>query len=242
MLRSRPPAGISGGLFFLRARLARKHMIASVPDLSPTAAVSLAAVATINHLLAQEPWARKQLAVHAGKLAVIDTGAVAIRLLVDGIGMLERAPVDVPANVTIRVKLSDLPLIAQNRERAFSYVKIEGDAEFANAISQLSKGLRWDAEHDLEKVLGPILATRMVAGARDAVDFVRAGQQKLAENVAEYFLEEQPLLIRPANLADYSAGVTRVRDDVERLAKRLARLEKAHAAVQPLPPSPDVST
>ena len=242
MLRSRPPAGISGGLFFLRARLARKHMIASVPDLSPTAAVSLAAVATINHLLAQEPWARKQLAVHAGKLAVIDTGAVAIRLLVDGIGMLERAPVDVPANVTIRVKLSDLPLIVQNRERAFSYVKIEGDAEFANAISQLSKGLRWEAEHDLEKVLGPILATRMVAGARDAVDFVRAGQQKLAENVAEYFLEEQPLLIRPANLADYSAGVTRVRDDVERLAKRLARLEKAHAAVQPLPPSPDVST
>lgn len=242
MLRSRPPAGISGGLFFLRARLARKHMIASVPDLSPTAAVSLAAVATINHLLAQEPWARKQLAVHAGKLAVIDTGAVAIRLLVDGIGMLERAPVDVPASVTIRVKLSDLSLIAQNRERAFSYVKIEGDAEFANAISQLSKGLRWDAEHDLEKVLGPILATRMVAGARDAVDFVRAGQQKLAENVAEYFLEEQPLLIRPANLADYSAGVTRVRDDVERLAKRLARLEKAHAAVQPLPPSPDVST
>ena len=217
-------------------------MIASVPDLSPTAAVSLAAVATINHLLAQEPWARKQLAVHAGKLAVVDTGAVAIRLLVDGIGMLERAPVDVPANVTIRVKLSDLPLIVQNRERAFSYVKIEGDAEFANAISQLSKGLRWEAEHDLEKVLGPILATRMVAGARDAVDFVRAGQQKLAENVAEYFLEEQPLLIRPANLADYSAGVTRVRDDVERLAKRLARLEKAHAAVQPLPPSPDVST
>ena len=82
--------------------------------------------------------------------------------------MLETAPADVPANVTIRVKLSDLPLIAQHRERAFSYVKIEGDAEFANAISQLSKGLRWDAEHDLEKVLGPILATRVAAGARDA--------------------------------------------------------------------------
>ena len=217
-------------------------MIAPIPDLSPTSAVSFAAVATINHLLAQEPWARRQLAVHAGKLAAIDTGAVAIRLRVDGIGMLETAPNDMPANVTIRVKLSDLPLIAQNRERAFSYVKIDGDAEFANAISQLSKGLRWDAEHDLEKVLGPILATRLAAGARDAVAFVRGSQQKLAENVAEYFLEEQPLLIRPAHLLEYSAGVTRVRDDVERLAKRLAKLEKALAASQPLPPSPDVST
>ncbi|KAB8063878.1 sterol-binding protein [Janthinobacterium violaceinigrum] len=199
-------------------------------------------IATINHLLAQEPWARQQLAVHAGKLACIDTGAVALRLRVDSAGMLEAAPADVPANVTIRVKLSDVPLILQNRERAFSYVKIEGDAEFANAISQLSKGLRWEAEHDLEKVLGPVLATRLVSGARDAAAFVRTGQQKLAENVAEYFLDEQPMLIRPATLQEYSAGVTRVRDDVERLAKRLARLEKAAAALQPQSSSPDLST
>lgn len=199
-------------------------------------------IATINHLLAQEPWARQQLALHAGKLACIDTGAVALRLRVDSAGMLEAAPADMPANVTIRVKLSDVPLILQNRERAFSYVKIEGDAEFANAISQLSKGLRWDAEHDLEKVLGPILATRLAAGARDAAAFVRTGQQKLAENVAEYFLDEQPMLIRPSTLHEYSAGVTRVRDDVERLAKRLARLEKAAAALQPQSSSPDLST
>ncbi|WP_402720051.1 SCP2 domain-containing protein [Janthinobacterium rivuli] len=203
-------------------------------------------IATINHLLAQEPWARQQLAVHAGKLACIDTGAVALRLRVDSAGMLEAAPgpapADMPANVTIRVKLSDVPLILQNRERAFSYVKIEGDAEFANAISQLSKGLRWEAEHDLEKVVGPMLATRLVSGAKDAAAFVRTGQQKLAENVAEYFLDEQPMLIRPATLQEYSAGVTRVRDDVERLAKRLARLEKAAAAVQPQSSSPDLST
>ncbi|MEG1054887.1 MAG: sterol-binding protein [Janthinobacterium sp.] len=199
-------------------------------------------IATINHLLAQEPWARQQLAVHAGKLACIDTGAVALRLRVDSAGMLETAPADMPASVTIRVKLSDVPLILQNRERAFSYVKIEGDAEFANAISQLSKGLRWEAEHDLEKVVGPMLATRLVAGAKDAAAFVRTGQQKLAENVAEYFLDEQPMLIRPSTLQEYSAGVTRVRDDVERLAKRLARLEKAAAAVQPQSSSPDLST
>lgn len=213
-------------------------MMATISDLSLMTPV----IATINHLLAQEPWARQQLAVHAGKLACIDTGAVALRMRVDGTGMLEAAPVDVPANVTIRVKLSDVPLILQNRERAFSYVKIEGDAEFANAISQLSKGLRWEAEHDLEQLLGPILATRLVAGARDAVAFVRTGQQKLAENVAEYFLDEQPMLIRPTTLLEYSTGVTRVRDDVERLAKRLARLEKAAAALPPQSSSPDLST
>jgi ubiquinone biosynthesis accessory factor UbiJ len=216
--------------------------------MSPLSDLSLMTpvIATINHLLAQEPWARQQLALHAGKLACIDTGAVALRLRVDSAGMLEAAPgtapADLPANVTIRVKLSDVPLILQNRERAFSYVKIEGDAEFANAISQLSKGLRWEAEHDLEKVFGPVLATRLVSGAKDAAAFVRTGQQKLAESVAEYFLDEEPMLIRPSTLQEYSAGVTRVRDDVERLAKRLARLEKAAAAAQPLSPTPDLST
>lgn len=212
--------------------------MAPLSDLTPMTPV----IATLNHLLAQEPWARQQLARHTGKLAVIDTGAVALRLRIDSAGLLETAGPDVPASVTIRVKLSDLPLIAQNPERAFSYVKIEGDAELANTISQVGKSVRWDAEHDLEKVFGPILATRMVSGARSAVAAVRTGHQKLAENVAEYFLDEQPLLIRPTNLAEYSAGVTRVRDDVERLAKRLARLEKALAAAQPSPSSPDVPT
>lgn len=207
-------------------------------------------VATLNHLLAQEPWARQQLARHAGKLAAIDTGAVVVRLRIDSAGLLTTAPSEAPASVTIRVKLSDLPLIAQNPERAFSYVKIEGDAELANTISQVGKSVRWDAEHDLEKLFGPVfgpawapvLATRLVSGARSAAAAVKSGHQKLAENVAEYFLDEQPLLIRPTNLAEYSAGVTRVRDDVERLAKRLARLEKALAASQPSTPSSDVPT
>lgn len=212
--------------------------MAPYPDLNLMTPV----IATLNHLLAQEPWARQQLARHAGKLAVIDTGAVALRLRIDSAGLLESAPAQVSANVTIRVKLSDLPLIAQNPERAFSYVKIEGDAELANVISQVGKSVRWDAEHDLEKVFGPILAMRMVSGARSAASAVRTGHQKLAENVAEYFLDEQPLLIRPTNLAEYAAGVTRVRDDVERLDKRLARLEKALAARQPSPPSSDVPT
>ncbi|CDG85456.1 putative uncharacterized protein [Janthinobacterium agaricidamnosum NBRC 102515 = DSM 9628] len=184
------------------------------------------AIASINHLLGQEPWARQQLALHGGKLACIDTGALVLRLRVGADGYVEAGPADAPAQVTIRVKWSDLPLILHNRERAFSYVKIEGDAEFANTISQLSKSLRWEAEYDLEKLFGPIAATRMVSGARAAVAAVRTGQQKLAENVAEYFLEEQPLLVRPAAVDALSSDVVRLRDDVERISKRIEKLEK----------------
>jgi ubiquinone biosynthesis protein UbiJ len=183
------------------------------------------AAAAINHLLAQEAWARDTLMLHAGKVALIDAGSVNLRLHVTRDGMVEAAGPEQAANVTIRMKLSDLPLIAQNRDRAFSYVKIEGDAEFANTISQLSKGLRWEAEHDLERWTGPIAAARLVGGARGLFAAARSTHRRLNENLAEYFLEEKPVLVRPLMLEELRGDVTRLRVDVERAAKRIAKLE-----------------
>ena len=203
-------------------------------------ALAAPVVAVINHLLAQEAWARDALELHAGKQACIDAQSVALRLRVTRDGMVEAAQAD-DSDVTIRVKLADLPLIAQNRERAFSYVKIEGDAEFANTISQLAQGLRWEAEADLEPWIGPIAATRLVGGARAAFDTARATNQKVLENVAEFFLEEQPLLVRPAEVEDFGSEVSRLRDDVERTAKRIARLEQKLAARANAPASPQAS-
>ncbi len=184
-------------------------------------------IAVINHLLAQQPWASRQLALHAGKQAGIDVGAFVLLLRVTGDGMLEAASADAVSNVTIRLQLADLPLIVQNPARAFSYVNIEGDAEFANAISQLSKSLRWDAEHDLEAIVGQIAARRIVAGAKAGVDAVVNGQQRLAENLVEYLQQEQPLLVRPGSVEGFGGDVVRLRDDVERAAKRVVKLEQA---------------
>lgn len=181
--------------------------------------------AVINHLLAQEPWARGKLAIHAGKVACLDGGIAAIRLRVARDGMLESVAPDEPSSVTIRVKLADLPLILQNRERAFSYVTIDGDADFANTISQLSQTLRWEAEADLGRVVGDVAAVRMVGAARAAFAHLSSTPHKLLENAAEYFLEENPTLLRPQAVADFSGEVSRLRDDVERMVKRIEKLE-----------------
>ncbi|WP_211444437.1 ubiquinone biosynthesis accessory factor UbiJ [Collimonas humicola] len=187
--------------------------------------------ASVNHLLAQEPWAQRILASHAGKVACFDGGAVKLSWQVGVDGLLQAPPTDTDEkvvnlpNVTIRVNLADLPLIAQNRERAFSYVKIEGDADFANAISQVSQGLRWDAEHDLSKLVGDIAAVRIVSGGNALIAGVLSTHKKLAENLAEYFLEEQPMLVRPRAVSDFTNDVTRLRDDLERLAKRINKLK-----------------
>ena len=189
--------------------------------------------AAINHLLAQEAWARDKLRRHAGKVALLDGGLASVRLKVAADGMLEAgASADAP-DVTIRANPADLPLIAQNRERAISYVRIEGDADFANAIAQLAESLRWEAEHDLSRWIGDIAARRVVGSARAAFDNVRAVQRKLAENLAEYLLEENPVLVRPRAVGDFSAEVARLRDDVERLGKRIERLAAAKAGAAP---------
>jgi ubiquinone biosynthesis protein UbiJ len=180
--------------------------------------------AAINHLLSQESWAISKLVAHAGKIAVFDAGLIVVRLRVAGDGLVETAASEMPANVTIRAKFSELPLIAQNRERAFSYVKIEGDADFANTISQLSQSLRWEAEEDLSKWIGDIAAVRVVSGTKAIVGTIQSTHRKVTENIAEYFLEENPMLTRPQDVADFTRDVAKLRDDVERLTKRIDKL------------------
>jgi ubiquinone biosynthesis protein UbiJ len=211
-------------------------MSSTSSTLSPQRALMAPVIAAINHLLAEEAWARDSLALHGGKEACIDTGHLQLRMRVARDGMLEASRSEDPANVTIRVKLADLPMIAQNRDRAFSYVQVEGDAEFANTISQLAKGLRWEAEHDLERWLGPVAASRLAGGARSAVAGAAATGRRLAENVAEYLLEERPVLVKPAMVEELASDVVRLRDDVERLDKRIARLEQKLAQRRALPP------
>jgi ubiquinone biosynthesis protein UbiJ len=64
-----------------------------------------------------------------------------------------------------------------------------------------------------------------VASAKDALKTARAAGQSLTENIAEYLLEENPLLVRPQAVTDFGDEVAKLRDDVERLQKRLEKLE-----------------
>lgn len=182
--------------------------------------------AAINHLLAAEPWAQRKLAAHAGQTAVIDAGIAAIRLSVAPDGLVRAAAADEKPSVTIHVKPADLLLILQNRDRAFSYVAIDGDAGFAATISQLGQSIRWEAEEDLSRIVGDIAAARIVGGVKAVSQSIDATRKTVTENVAEYLTEENPMLIRPPLFQQLSSDVVRLRDDVERLAKRIERLQK----------------
>lgn len=182
--------------------------------------------AAINHLLAQEEWARSRLLAHAGKCACIDLAILQIKLTVGSDGLVLASRKDEVPSVTVHINLADMPLILQNRERAFSSAKVDGDAEFASVIAHLAQNLRWEAEFDLQRVFGEIAARRMVQGGKQAAHLARESQQKLHENVAEYFLEENPMLVRPQAVDGFANDVAKLRDDIERFEKRLQKLEQ----------------
>lgn len=192
---------------------------------------ALPIAATINHLLSRQPSLTNLLKTHAGKTACFDVGIVQVCLLVTGEGLLryveQTQAEDIKPAVTIRIKPTELPAILADMKQAFSHVTIEGDADFAKTISELAMQLHWDAEEDLAPLVGDIAAVRLVQFARATFNNVKASTQSLVESAAEYLLEEQPVLLRRQKRVDFSAQVMTVRDDTERLAKRIALLEKS---------------
>ena len=184
------------------------------------------AAATINHLLSRQPALCRRLAAHTGKTACIDTGIMTLNLSVAADGLLQSATDEKP-NVIIRIKPADVPRMLAEMARAFSYVAIEGDADFAKAISDVAMGLRWEAEEDLAPFVGDIAAVRIVKTARAAMSTAKSNAHNLAENIAEYLLEENPTLLRPEAADRFAMEVAILRDDTERLAKRIALLERS---------------
>lgn len=181
--------------------------------------------AALNHLLSRQPPVREALLWHAGKSARIAVGRFELSFAVSADGLLQTAKNAEP-DVTIRIKPADLPQILSNMDRAFSYVSLSGDAEFAKAISEVAQGLQWEAEEDLAPFVGDIAAVRIAQAARATVQGVRVGGRKLVEQIAEYLLEENPTLLYRKAGEDFAAQVAALRDDVERLGKRIGLLER----------------
>ena len=187
--------------------------------------------ATVNHLLSRQASLTSLLKTHAGKTACFDVGIVQLYLCVTGEGLLRQVEQSVADNkpaVSIRINPTELPAILANMKQAFSHVKIEGDADFAKTISEVVMHLQWDAEEDLAPLIGDIAAVRLVQFARASLHNAKVSSQSFIDSVAEYLLEEQPVLLRRQKRLEFSAQVMTMRDDTERLAKRIALLEKQY--------------
>ncbi|HYG53788.1 MAG TPA: SCP2 sterol-binding domain-containing protein [Burkholderiales bacterium] len=177
----------------------------------------------LNHLLDADPRARERLAPFAGEvvelrvpvlpslfLSILETGRVAA-----GEG---------PAALTIEVKPHFLAELARGKEHALKAVEVSGNARLASEVMALARDLRWDAEEDLSRVVGDVAAHRIARTARGFAAWQVDIAGRLGEALRDYLVDENPVLTGTADLEAFAASVRALRDAVERLDKRVARL------------------
>ena len=119
-----------------------------------------------------------------------------------------------------------MPAFVRGEDALMREIGIEGNADLASAVQYLFRHLRWDVEEDLSRIFGDVIAHRMVEQGRRFATWNREAAEKLAQNLAEYWIEEQPLLARPADVRQFLACVDQLRDDLARLEKRIEALTR----------------
>jgi len=184
-------------------------------------------ILALNHLLGAEAWARDKLIPYAGQCVEFRSPPLpALRLDILDSGLVRSAAQDAVPNLVVTIGAGALPALLRGEEALLREIGIEGNADLAGTVQYLFRHLRWDLAEDLSKVFGDVLAQRMVGEGKRFVAWNREAAEKLAQNFSEYWIEERPLLARPAEARQFFADVDQLRDDLARLEKRIGTLSR----------------
>lgn len=179
----------------------------------------------LNHVIATAPWALEALRKHAGQTAWFAVSPLEFALTVTATGELRAAAESAEPDVRIRLSPGAAVRLAAGDAPAAQLADVEGDANFGATLRQLAQNLRWDFEEDLSRVVGDVAAHRAAGALRAAAAWPKAAGERLARASAEFATEESRLLPPRQEFEAFLADVDRVRDDAERLEKRIAQLE-----------------
>lgn len=177
----------------------------------------------LNQLLSREAWARHKLAPFAGERVEWRAPPLpAVRFTILEGGLV--AAGGEGATLAVRLKPGAPAALLRGEEHFMREVEVSGNARLAAEVLALARHLRWDFTEDLSRVIGDVAAHRVGEAARAFVAWQADAAQRVAEALAGYATEEKRVLVRRAELGELASGVAGLRDALERLAKRVARL------------------
>lgn len=197
--------------------------------------------AALNRALALDPDTRDGLSALDGRRVALHLAAPPLALQVRVVGdRLEVGPVEESATADLSVRstlgglLSQLPdLLGMGDRRGSSppagALRIEGDADLARRLQRLAGRFDPDWQQPFAAVFGDILGVQIANALAGGLRHARDATGALATNAAEYVTEESRDVVSRAELDAFFDDVDTVRDDVERLAARVARLPGAGA-------------
>lgn len=198
-------------------------------SLKPVAGRALEAA--LNRALALDPDTRDALKPLDGRRVALalEAPAVALQIRVDG-ERLQVGPVDATEEPDLAVRstlgglLAQLPFLKRDDAAPVGRVRVSGDAELARRLQTLAERFDPDWQQPFTAVFGDVVGVQVANAARGALRQLRDAGANLAENAAEFVVEESRDVVGKAELSAFHDDVDALRDDVERLAARVRRL------------------
>jgi ubiquinone biosynthesis accessory factor UbiJ len=183
-------------------------------------------IAALNHLLKGSGWAREALRTFAGKCVLFRLEPLPdLRLLILDSGLTDAAPAEFVADLTVTVQPGAIPRLLARDPAAMAQVDLAGPVDLANTVQLLFRELTWDAEEDLSKIIGDVLAHRIVGSARDLIAWQEEAASRLAQNVSEYLTNERMLLAHRTEADSLRRSLEVLNEDCTQLEHRLEQLE-----------------
>jgi ubiquinone biosynthesis protein UbiJ len=179
----------------------------------------------LNRGLPRSPRARELCGELAGRSLGVEVRGLT-RILVTSSGPALHCTTDATGVADADVSGSALNLLALAGSAPEAVlqkgsVQIRGDADVAAKYRELGRLLTPDLEEELSLAIGDVPAHQLGRLARAIIGWSRESAATAAQNFAEYFAHERADLVPRAEAEQFTAGVDKVREDVDRLEARI---------------------
>jgi ubiquinone biosynthesis protein UbiJ len=186
--------------------------------------------AELNRCVGESTAARELLARLNGTSFAVHVEGLGLTGVLHADGERLRLDSDAAA-ATATLRATPLDLVRLLRADGVSGVKrtraeLSGDLDVAERYAKLLKLARPDVEEEAAKWLGDVPAHALGSAVRGLGAWLARAGAALRMNTAEFLQEESRAMPAPLEAQVFYADVERLRDDVERAAARLARLER----------------
>lgn len=188
-------------------------------------------VTFVNHLLRQQSWARDRLAAHAGSHLCLRAWPLRadMNFSITEAGLIAADQGVTTPDLLVTLKPAAIPLVLRRHPDAMKNVELVGNAGLASAVQDLFQRLEWDAEEDLSLIVGDIAANRMARTGREFLAWQRDAFERTAQNIAEYWTEENRSLGCRADFNQFRLDVQALESDLGRVEAQFnALIRRAH--------------
>lgn len=196
--------------------------------MNPTSLSLEPLLAVVNRVLQMDPELRGLLSPLVGRVLAIELEGVELPLRITfSERALELADPEAVADATVRAKATALASLAMRRGRGNTgAVEFRGDVAVVHGVRRLLNELEIDWEEQLSQFTGDIVAHQVGNFFRGTWDWLERSRRTLEQNMGEYLTEEVRQLPAEAEVSGFLSDIDRLRQDMDRLQARIARLEK----------------